>query len=466
MEQTNTMSTRKRQRGGEEEGKAAGASTVAGVLALNHLTYDTFADLSVVQSRVAKESKFQDKSYGPNDIARCTLNTGDSFINPRGCFIKFRVYNRATDGEGDRFFEQTKFDSALNFFNRFQMTDRSGHEIENIEGVNKIKNLMRVAHYNQDWRHAYGSLFTPTFVNGSYTGIIPESTIAGDYFEWVIPLACISDLFDRDQLLPPQLMAGLRLDFTLERADVVTMWNDAFSNYNYELTDMVISMDCCTVSDSVARRINLEAETVGIKLELDTYTRIVNLTQDTNVNLESRKAISRAMSALVMARAVGPAGDDQSGILSMNAIQLDAYVQSYQWRVGSTFYPQQRETIGGPPTVTGQVNSRAVLFYAHQMFQRGAAIRVGSDYNIIDMAGPVEAPDEDDPNRSGMCGIIPLWLNRVEGLSVSGVPLNNSQPLTLEITLITPPEVVLEYTMYILHKKRVTVFLNNLELEE
>ena len=67
---------------------------------------------------------------------------------------------------------------------------------------------------------------------------------------------------------------------------------------NYELKDVVISADSYILTDLILQQLNMSASSTGLEIVINTFFNTqASRAGNSNVNLESRKAVSRALRA-------------------------------------------------------------------------------------------------------------------------------------------------------------------------
>lgn len=240
-----------------------GGENVDTMLDFNSLQYEMYPDLSVAVERSYKYQYFQLNEYVVRNSsaieAICVFNTGSDFIDGRNSYFVFELqqkfeniatadYTPAVNGLGNslapvyspanvnafpRGWIFGPHGSAFNLIRRVIIEDRAGNELERVEDTNVlVANLLKWMQSDK-WLKKYGFLFRyghcdyNCFRNragvdfpGFFTALDGNSTIqiaeSNNWARMVLPLRFFSGLFDYDQLLPSQLMGGLRLRITFE----------------------------------------------------------------------------------------------------------------------------------------------------------------------------------------------------------------------------------------------------------
>ena len=301
------------------------------------MDYDIFPDVSLGVSRTHQQVPFQKRSYSPKETMYGVVNTGATFVNGRGSYLVLDVVKGFSNDSHDE-----KFTSALNFIKHLRLTDRSNNEIEHIRDLNIINNLLRVGKSGDDWLQSYGTTCSP-FQTAPLDPDAEEAEAPGIQLidnggalnRWMIPLRLLSDLFDREQLLPPQLMNGLRIELELETTERVVM-HQVFSGTDYQVTNCYMMFDTCKLTDSITRHLNLQAANEGIEIQFRSCHTTTSNSSNAQVSLESSKAVTRAFGAVCHIKTEAKSGAD---FYSLSADEWE--VLEHQWRAGSLYYPQQ-----------------------------------------------------------------------------------------------------------------------------
>jgi hypothetical protein len=476
------------------------------------------------------------------------LNSGSDFIDARNSYLTFHLGITAPpvlpagtmlsdDGKtnvtvactGQPTVTFGKRGSALNLFRRITISDRSGGELERIDFCNVLANkllryknslqyLNSIASFiglgdlNSGSKRPEGDgLAVNAVYDGNSRGVRSHSVN-----KYCVPLRLLCGLFDYEQLLPPQLMSGLKIELQLETferafklvydgyATVADPGSACFNKaqmdvYNYTLYNPVLALDCCRMTDSVQRELNERSANSGLEIMFRTWYTSQHVINSASVHVESRKAVSRAFTAIAQFNSI-PTSDAKAVELSRDSMAgYPLRTLSWQWRAGNIFYPQQPLTPNGADAMAGE---RETLWHVQRAFGKfketwwpsavtAESFTIGDnqiEYNRGDLsrrispfavhsvnqfgddkAGTLNDADIERPGGE-TDGILVCDLERSTVQDLSGIPLNNSRVLALSVERDPSlPAAVLAnsvVTLFLCHLKVARVFLDNVEIEE
>lgn len=511
-------------------GKEGGGGNVDTMLDFNALQYNMYPDLSVVTERTYKTSPFQKGSYESTSsgTAICVLNTGSDFIDGRNSYLSFelKIGEPTENGTGINATRGLKLDSrwkgyrwghggsACNLIKSVAIYDRAGNELERVDEVGRLANLLMRWNNSEEYLKTVGGQFNNPneFDKFSSAGTqqMPQSskrklaiaadtvnTVAGAYptevchmvpqlnggehatssyrigngRKWVIPLRLLSGLFDYDQLLPSQLMSGLRIHIEWEDSELAMEpfnMNSRYAGYSYkyEVLNCQLVCDCVKLTDSVMRELNERSANNGLEIVYRTWfsTSYQPDIAAASIHLESRKAVSRAFGAFAAFYRSYAFDYDKMGRSHFETIPYMA--KSWQWRAGNLYFPQQpvispsyavetNDTGDGDTDVMGAgklepgLLSGARETYAHTLrFFNKQKDHAHPPYvgieNIYDRIPSAQQPRYLDFEhnvdvkaasvKTGFIykpqfGVFPCDLERSTVQDLSGIPLNNSRVL-------------------------------------
>ena len=312
--------------------------------------------------------------------------------------------------------------------------------------------------------------------------IIPER-YAGDQYirnnpakysvshkRWCLPLRFMSGLFDYDQLLPMQLMSGLRIQIEWASISEAFRWAGSeaksdFSNMKYTIKNPRIVTDSCKLTDSILQELNSRSANNGLELVYRTFFTTVNTPDkdQAELNIESRKSVSRCFGAFATFYRNYCLSSDMFARDRMETLAMNA--SEWQWRAGNLYFPNQmmkasQEDYG--------LQSMAIETYMHvmRMFYKlkhtyeesyinvnnytdtlpGPGPHAFKHYNPIDLSGHHKNQYRLDMMEcvpAPQINMYPLDLERSTVQDLSGLPLNNSRVLNFNWRRFKPQESIL-----------------------
>jgi hypothetical protein len=445
--------------------EASDSKNIDTMLDFNALHYEIPPDLSVCTNKTIVNNYFQNQSYGgtgqQNAVGYCILNTGAHFVDGRDSYLVFDV-TTTTSVTTNRAVIFGKNGSAFNFFKRFSITDRSGNEIERIMYPNKLINMLLRGQYDANFLRTYGNMFLTVLPTTENQTINPQAwanqtTANLNGRRFILPLRLISGLFDYNQLLPPQLMSGLRFEIELESPETAleligSTAVDPAETANFTITNPRIVTTVHQLSDSVVRTINERSANNGLEIYFRTWycTATSIPSGSTQYNLESRKAVSRCFGSLLSFY-------PETATLAKDMMQTATQqLRTWQYRAGNLYFPLQ--PVNGS-TIT-QTNSET-LWHMQRYFGKNKQFDCP---NSISLQQFNTIPDINTVSIGNLV-TYPCDLERSDVMDLSGIPLNNSRILAFlaEGTATTETLQALHWISYL---KLVRVFMENVEIEE
>lgn len=385
-----------------------------GIIDVNNLSYNLKPDLSVTTSRTTTTQFFQNQDYAENSTMVCILNTGASFIYGPNSTITFDIQVAKLTGTGTEkgcYFPAPG--SAANIFSRITIMSRSGVVLERIDSVNVLSAIKFKYEHDLSYQNSVGSL-----MGYSDTGS-PFLSIARPKQRFVIPMSQISGLFAYQNLLPSALMSGLRIEIALAPAyqafslitDSPTDWT-----YKYVVINPRIQCDAYMLTDSIMRTLNEAAASSGLEVVFPTYFTTIQSRASTLLNMESRRACSRALSAFYLEQTPVTGTTWLVATSTVGSSTLgSAGPTSVQFRAGSLYFPNTAISDTDPAIA------------APENFQM--ALQCFSKYNTV-ISSSVKYSDYIGAGSL----ILGTTLERSTALDLTGIPLSNSRVLALNAT--------------------------------
>lgn len=394
-----------------------------GIIDINNLNYSLKPDLSVTTSRTTTTQFFQNQSYAENSTMVCILNTGSSFIYGPNSTLVMDVNILNTAGGTAPTLNGVKFESpgsAASLIQRITIMTRSGVVLERIDGSHVLSAIKAYYEHSLDWQNSVGQLMGLDsgryLVTNAVGGNPTVSYLAvGSTYRFEIPMSIISGLFAYENLLPSALMSGLRIELTLNPGSQCLVAADSTGtpNYGYTVFTPRIMCDSYMLTDSITRSLNESAASSGLEIVFKTYFTTVGSRANTNtINVESRRACSRAMSAFYIELPPRTVVNTTNPLLTTPISATSGPVQN-QWRAGSLYFPNSAIS-GTAPQVSAE-NYQGAL----QCFNK--------------YASPLNPAISFEYFRNNL-SVMATTFERSTALDLAGIPLSNSRVLALNAT--------------------------------
>lgn len=382
---------------------------VRSLLEVNNLGFRMTPGMSVATSRVTREWDALRPEYTEGDILTFAISSGAAYVDPDNSYITFDLdITTLAGGITYMFFwgnDTQGRQNALNLFQEMRYTHSSGYEVDRVtKGFapwNYIKNAYTK---DEEWHNTFGSLmrgvqtsqvgtlqwgndggggawpqaypeFAPVLAasvgNGQST---PEemyyggdtTVIGGHNFmtptmrpfhapaapttirvRVAIPLSCLSGVWDTDQLSPSFLMAGSRLELTLQSKQQVFQVRSTGAavivpgNYSYVVRNPKMVLETITFTDAVLRSISMTSANVGLEIPFVAmhYTNAPLANSETSIQVN--RGLSRAN--MIVARVYPNRAQDNSprccGLDSVASYFIAPNTQGWQVKLGAEFMP-------------------------------------------------------------------------------------------------------------------------------
>lgn len=444
------------------EGKSADQNS-QGIIDFNSLQYEALPDLSVATKRQTKIVRFQKDVYNSSQGGRSVvqLNSAGDYLNGRNCFLEFNVWAREASIQSSLYdLQWGASDSAFNFIKNFRILDKSGNELENITGANFLTAMTQRIQCNGDYLTNTGSLWRSTDYEPLSTRF--DHGVKINSRKYLLPLKMISGLFNNSQLLPAQLMSGLRIEIEWEKPQNVArmvppLADEQGNTWTYEAWGLRLRLDSFELTDAIVRQLNIRAATDGLEIQYQTWfaSPAVVPISGTNITLRNSRSFSRAFGALIHAQGTNNG-------LGYNTFATSASNwQNWQWRAGNLYFPHARED--QETALSNNQMARIMLLelacaYGKFTYDENAGMFINRDDYAFD--GTLSR----GLTHGGM-GPIALSLERSTVQDQSGLALNNSRELEFN-GAVEEEANLLTMRLFINHMKLVRVFMENSEMED
>jgi len=365
-----------------------------------------------------------------------------------------------------------------------------------------------------------------------------QMMLQGEQYKFCIPLHCLSSFFQYGRLIPSVIASGLKISITLKQPkDVFTVVNlgsvtdpslqpgggtngphhhhatndTAFlekhqlSVRDYVIDEVYFNLSSIQLSDSIQRAIAVISSHNGLELVYTDYEYHAHNIKDDKEYINIGKSCSRALQAIARVRVTN---DDMVGPGTPYGLDGETGfpVISYQWRLGSLYFPQQ--PVRGHTTDQCAVEAYAHCLEAFEKFHTNAkqpmnafrhkhkamehlldSAHFGHLYSSKGHIPPLPYNANQENHELGTwkndSHVIAVNLERSSLFNLAGVPLNNSRSLALDIELspnTSQPSKTLDgetnatkqdslnisrnVVVYLKYVKLARCFLNNIEIEQ
>ena len=379
-------------------------------LLTNNLVYEQPKALSLAVNRTYTNQYFQRNDYAgtKNTTAIIDWNTGTSYVNLENSYLTFRV-----DSIGG--FANFGCGSAMNIINEIRIRSRSGTELDRVELANVWSQKDSVYSKPDSYLSRFGAAqgFGPT--RDGTTDAVNLNPGAPQRF--CLPLSVLAPFFRpmKKQLLPPQLASGLRIEIVFE--DYATaLFQKSGTVTGYNVTDIRFVLDTVDMTDDTQRTINMESASEGLEYAYErVYTAISQVPSlQLNLSMQVRKAVSQACFATALSFKSANRVDVTQDSFKTNGFPY----KSYQFRLGSLYFPHQRVITG----VNDIAEPYTLAMATYDKLRHPFAETSVSVSNYINGQAVLATSFEKDMS-----------------LNMSGLPINNSRVLELNLEYVTVP---------------------------
>lgn len=320
-----------------------------GDLMVNNLMYRQPKALSLAKSRTHVRQFFQRSEYesAPGKTAICDWNTGSSYINVDNSYLAVTLRVKTATAQTNLTFG---LGSAMNIINRITIRSRSGTELERLEKANLWSKLDTQYTYPQSYRDTIGGaqgMSDPLvpFAPPTRKTYLTSPTDGPDHkFPVLIPLSALCPFFRplKKQLLPPQLASGLQIQIVFENTNTAFTNADAASYpmTDYDVLDASFILDTVDLSDETQKALNMESADNGLEwVTPRIFTTETSLPSgQSQVSVQMRKAVSQGT---MVYSVLQNTADITDGVVDSFRSRPYFLGNTWQYRVGSLFYPQQ-----------------------------------------------------------------------------------------------------------------------------
>jgi hypothetical protein len=319
--------------------------------------------------------------------------------------------------------------SAANLIRRLSIVSRSGDVIERIASSGELSSIKMHYLHDQHWLDTVGAAAGHGFA-------VPAS---GE-MRCSIPLSLLSGLFEYQYLLPSALMSGLRVEVEFESAKIAVM---SSSDATFTVDDIFLNLDSYQLTDMALQSLNAAASNAGMEVIISTYFNTQATRKESSLNVESRKAVSRALTCIYHERNATRLTTQSSDSFLGDTINGNYGCVEAQFRLGSNYLPQA--SIRDTTPVKNAVN-----IFTHNA-RTFSTVSAGHGVKLAQ-------------HLSGQ-HILSASLERTSSHGLSGAPISNSRVLALNASITSPANAVYNASFFLQHLVLIRVFLNNASIE-
>ena len=280
----------------------------------NGILYSVNSTVTLWNSRSKVRFDSTSQTYNPGSTISVSLSNSDIYVNGRNSYLNFKL---TITGAGEVFGEG----SSANIFDIVRMVDSSGVEITHNRQVGLYNSIMDKLNKSNRWRTTIG------VAKG-----IGLTAVTGNTYDFSIPLADICPVFSSEQMVPPMLLSGSRLELVLAPNA------QALVSAQYVVSDCHVMLDSAILSDSTSNTVeNLSAQ-AKIDFVFDNWTEIEHAFTANSGNLELTKSLGLARAVYVVSRDtadIALASED-----FYKPLAGDVGIQTYFMRANSQTFPQ------------------------------------------------------------------------------------------------------------------------------
>ncbi len=471
--------------GAQEEGLAT-----SGILAVNQLSFKLPPDLSVAVQRNNQSQYFQSQQYSPGSTAIVVMNTGASYVDWRRSYLVMTVRNdssAATDGKVQSPVWFGPNGSACNLINRVLIQTRSGTVVERVDNANQLASARLYMEHDRTWTGSPCEVAAPStpaeveakagcaFVYGAqggssiasgnndsiWLGAAPTPTtgpaIVGQIRRFCIPCGEFSPVFRNSQSLwPSQLCSGLRIELLLENANIALVAAGTSASLGYTIVDIRIEAECYTLSDLVLRSLNNMAASSALEVVSVTAHDTQSTRATSTINVESGKAVSRALGYLYRERpALGNlvTGTNVDKFSTIVQDSTTPYITQHQARVGSLYFPQQglKNQGGGTLSAWRTCGQEMYMTSLQSLGKMGGGVGENCSTNLFQY----------------LLARFNVYqsLERSNVIDQSGIPLSNSRLLAIQQTWSAAPDAATLIDLFLFYTVLIRVYISGSNIE-
>lgn len=384
-------------------------SNALSIMELNGLKYRIPQPLSTGVMRTYKREFAQKQSYNTQAPVIFDFNTGTSYVEPQSALLSFELVLLQTTGGAT--YQWGEGLGACSLFSEIRIISKNGVEIDRVQSANVLAKVL--ADYTMSAEARRNMEMADGFAAGGAGLVTAANTRL--VVPITIPLKLISGFFRptvEGMLIPAGLSSGLRIEMTLAPASrAFQQTGGGAAPLSYTVENPEILMQLTDLNDPVQSALMKESAANGLEYTFPSYfaTEVSNQ-GSSQITEQVKKAVSQATRIFT---AIYDKGVDDVDLLAkpgFKQINPDRY-GAYQYRVGSSYYPQQ--------TVTRPTEFWAIANSAFDMLRKFQYHPNQVNYQTFTLGGK---------------SLLATSLETNDRLNLSGLPINNSSVAEFRFT--------------------------------
>ena len=407
--------------------------------AVNGLKYEMPQSLSLAVNKTFNREFSQRQNYSASDTVVFDINSGDSYVDPCSCFLSLDLTVTATANaqSADRY--SFGSGSVANLFSTVRLLSKNGCEIDRTQDCGVLAKILKDYTVSAEGQKTLSASGNDISANLSDARVLTKTN-------YVIPLSAFSGFFrpaTKGMLIPAGLASGLRIEIVLESAArALTKKAGNGTGYSYTVSDPTLFFNTADLNDGASAVLMKESAESGLEYTFPSYFSSNLNTVQTSSNIQVKKAVSQA--ARIFSSIYDVSGSDsvlletKDGYKSIGANQL----ASFQFRVGSNYYPQQAVT-----------KPKEAFYVSESTF--GKITQLHSTASNISI----------DEYQTGGKFLLGTSLESNGYLNLTGVPLNNSNVAELSLTLANGSGLSREINVFIEFTTVSRTFINRTSIK-
>jgi hypothetical protein len=444
----------------EQENKSN--EQVNSLLMVNGLDYRFPPTLSVAVSRSHSAYAANQQIYPEGSTLNCTLSSGAQYVNFRESYLTFTVeVEGLLEGKDEYRFPSSQVEDAnapadfqpgrngvLNCFESFRWVHSSGTMLEEFNQDMALWSYVRDRYtWSSDQSRSIGSMMDYGMQNKNVHTFKYDAANAINSVSkktYIVPLSCLSDAMNQQQLAPSFLVAGSRFELrlnSLTRAFTKVTPNATINNASikYSITNASVVLQQIQLTDSIVRALSNISASSGLEYPF-TSIAVNSLTTDSeSATIQVSRSLSRANCVIVVRRRVDQLDSTTVAPNYQSQCPSDLGILEYSVQLGGQTIPLS------PITSQGEAFWHALVTFG-ATYDRGACIPV----SLQNFTGDATARVSD--------GIYAVSLETSSTLNQSGSALSSQRVLVFNFRATT---VASRYTMFTPHVRLITAFLDS-----